>query len=63
MVSLVNKMAVESNRTIIFVSHRKEPGLKPQFVYQLSSNQEGSTGEVMNIGTGKSSGHIHPAHE
>ena len=46
-VTLVNKMAEESKATIIFVSHRKEPGLKPQFVYQLSMGQEGSSGQIL----------------
>ena len=35
-VSLVNKMAQESDTTIIFVSHRQEPGLNPQHVFHLT---------------------------
>ncbi len=46
-VDLVNKMAAESHTTIIFVSHRKEPELKPNFVYQLELTAEGSVGNVM----------------
>jgi len=46
-VALVNKMAAESQTTIIFVSHRKEPELKPHFVYQLELTPEGSVGNVM----------------
>ena len=46
-VALVNKMAAESQTTIVFVSHRKEPELKPHFVYQLELTPEGSIGKVM----------------
>ena len=46
-VALVNKMAEESQTTIIFVSHRKEPELKPHFVYQLELTPQGSVGKVM----------------
>ena len=45
-VSLVNKMAEESDTTIIFVSHRKEPGLKPTYTYQLAEGKNGSTGSI-----------------
>jgi molybdate transport system ATP-binding protein len=46
-VALVNKMAAESQTTIVFVSHRKEPELKSHFVYQLELTPEGSVGKVM----------------
>ena len=46
-VALVNKMAEESQTTIVFVSHRKEPELKSHFVYQLELTPEGSIGKVM----------------
>ena len=45
-VALVNKMAAESNTTIIFVSHRKEKDLTPQYVYQLSMSEKGSIGRI-----------------
>lgn len=45
-VELVNKMARESDCTVIFVSHRKEPGLDPQWVYELSMQEGGSTGRA-----------------
>ena len=45
-VSLVNKMAQESDTTIVFVSHRQEPNLKAQFTYQLNSGKNGSTGSI-----------------
>lgn len=46
-VSLVNKMAKESEAAIIFVSHRKEPGLKPELIYRLEMGESGSTGKVL----------------
>lgn len=45
-VSLVNKIAEESDTTIIFVSHRKEIGLEPDFDYILEMKQTGSTGKA-----------------
>ncbi|CAM4073705.1 ATP-binding cassette domain-containing protein [Zobellia nedashkovskayae] len=45
-VALVNKFATQSNTTVIFVSHRKEPGLEAELVYQLEKSETGSTGKV-----------------
>ena len=45
-VALVNKMAAESDTTIIFVSHRAEPDLEPEFIYQLTGGEKGSVGEI-----------------
>lgn len=45
LVALVNKIAAESNTTIIFVSHRKEAGLQPQYIYELVMTEEGSKGK------------------
>lgn len=45
-VDLVNKIASESDTAIIFVSHRKEPGLYPQFNYILNVRDTGSIGRV-----------------
>ncbi len=36
-VALINKIASESDTTIIYVSHRKEEGLHPRNVFELSS--------------------------
>lgn len=44
---LINKIAKETNTAILYVSHRKEAGLSPQFIYQLSPNPTGSTGNVL----------------
>ena len=46
-VGLVNKFATQSNTTVIFVSHRKEPGLEAELIYQLEKSETGSTGEVL----------------
>lgn len=43
---LVNKIAAEGQTTIIYVSHRLEPGLKPTSVYELTPTQNGSVGKV-----------------
>lgn len=45
-VDLVNKVAAESDTAIVFVSHRKEPGLQPQFNYVLDVRETGSIGRV-----------------
>ncbi|UII78657.1 ATP-binding cassette domain-containing protein [Flagellimonas sp. CMM7] len=47
-IALINKISQESETTIIFVSHRTEVGLKPQFDYILTMNKNGSTGKVTN---------------
>ncbi|TMU57409.1 ATP-binding cassette domain-containing protein [Flagellimonas algicola] len=45
-IALVNKISNESNTTIVFVSHRKEVGLEPQFDYILEMGESGSKGTV-----------------
>jgi molybdate transport system ATP-binding protein len=45
-VSLVNKLAKETTTAIIYVSHRKEQGLKPGFVYELVVDGNGSIGMI-----------------
>lgn len=45
-VSLVNKIAEESDTAIVFVSHRKEIGLEPQFDYILEMKKTGSKGKT-----------------
>ena len=46
-VTLANKIAKESKTAIVFVSHRPEPGLTPDFVYTLEMAKTGSTGKVL----------------
>lgn len=44
LVALVNKIAKETDTAIIFVSHRKEPLLKPKSLYTLLKADSGSIG-------------------
>lgn len=44
LVDLVNKIARETDTAIIFVSHRKEPGLKAKSEYMLQKTLTGSIG-------------------
>jgi len=44
-VALINKIASETDTAILYVSHRKEPGLNPDFIYELTPNKLGSTGK------------------
>ena len=43
-VALVNKIAKESDTAIVFVSHRKEPQLNPEYIYELRPSETGSKG-------------------
>jgi molybdate transport system ATP-binding protein len=45
-VSLIRKMAKESETAILFVSHRDEPGLKADHVFELIPDPEGSRGVI-----------------
>lgn len=47
-VHLVNKIAQESTTAIVFVSHRIEQGLEPQFIYELQMTPKGSIGKIIN---------------
>ncbi len=46
LVTLVNKISKESSTAIIFVSHRKEPGLTPDYIYELQMSEEGAVGAI-----------------
>ncbi|MCH4552566.1 ATP-binding cassette domain-containing protein [Aestuariibaculum lutulentum] len=46
---LINKIASETETAILYVSHRKEAGLNPDFIYQLTPHETGSTGQVVKI--------------
>lgn len=46
-VQLVNKIASETNTAILYVSHRQEVGLKPDFVYELTPSENGSIGRLI----------------
>ncbi len=43
---LINKIAAESTTAILYVSHRNEKDISPQFIYELVPNEDGSTGLV-----------------
>ncbi|SDQ53138.1 ATP-binding cassette domain-containing protein [Flagellimonas zhangzhouensis] len=43
-VALVNKIAQESDSAIVFVSHRKEPQLEPERIFELQPDPNGSLG-------------------
>jgi molybdate transport system ATP-binding protein len=44
-VALVNKVAKESDTAIVFVSHREEPQLHPEHIFELQPSEMGSTGK------------------
>lgn len=46
-VELVNKLGEESATAIVFVSHRKEPGLYPKSVMELRPSLQGSVGNIL----------------
>lgn len=43
---LINKIASETKTAILYVSHRKEANLIPNFVYELIPNKNGSVGSI-----------------
>jgi len=48
-VALVNKIAKESGTAIVFVSHRKEPQLNPEYIYELYPSETGSKGIKLSL--------------
>lgn len=46
-VALVNKISKESNTSILFVSHRDEPGLLPEKVFELQKTKNGAIGTIL----------------
>lgn len=46
-VELINKIAAESSTTVIYVSHRTEPGISPGKVYELLPTANGSVGTAI----------------
>ncbi|MGQ0829819.1 MAG: ATP-binding cassette domain-containing protein [Bacteroidota bacterium] len=47
--TLINKIAAESKTTILYVSHRKEEGLKPRLIFELTPSSSGSIGTTHKI--------------
>lgn len=45
-IDMINAIAKEKKIAILYVSHRDEPGLKPDMVYELVPGKNGSTGIV-----------------
>ena len=43
---LINRIAKETETAILYVSHRKEAGLKPDFVFELLPSELGSFGKL-----------------
>ena len=46
---LINKIASECDTAILYVSHRKELGLNPDYMYQLTPHRMGSRGKKVNM--------------
>ena len=44
--ALINKIAAESNTTILYVSHKQEHGLSPGKIFELIPTQNGSIGQI-----------------
>ncbi len=44
--ALINKIAAESRTSILYVSHRTEDGITPQFIFELIPTESGSIGVV-----------------
>lgn len=44
---LINKIATETDTAILYVSHRKEANLDPDFIYELLPAEQGSIGRVI----------------
>lgn len=46
---LINLLIQETNRTVIYVSHRIEPALKPTSIFELTPSETGSSGKIKPI--------------
>jgi molybdate transport system ATP-binding protein len=44
--NLINAIAVKSTTAIIYVSHQKEEGLNPEYIFKLAAGENGSVGMV-----------------
>ncbi len=45
-IALINKIAAESGTAILYVSHRAEEGINPQYVFELIPANNGSEGKI-----------------
>ncbi|TDD95234.1 ATP-binding cassette domain-containing protein [Flavobacterium cellulosilyticum] len=48
-IDLINLLIQETKMTVIYVSHRIEPALKPTSIYELIPSETGSTGKIKEI--------------
>jgi molybdate transport system ATP-binding protein len=44
-IDLINLLIQDTNRTLIYVSHRIEPALKPTSIFELIPSEKGSIGK------------------
>lgn len=45
--ALINKIAAETSTTILYVSHKEEPGLSPDKIFELISTPNGAIGKIV----------------
>lgn len=45
-INMVNAIAAEKKIAILYVSHRDEPDLKPDMIFELIPGENGSTGSI-----------------
>ena len=45
--ALINKIAADKSTTILYISHRNEKYLSPDFIFELSPSENGSTGKKL----------------
>jgi len=45
--TLINKIAAETSTTILYVSHKDEPGLSPDKIFELISTPNGAIGKIV----------------
>ena len=44
--ALINKICEDTETTILYVSHRKEKGLKPEYIFELEPSEDGAIGII-----------------
>ena len=45
--ALINKIAADKYTAILYISHRQEKNLSPEFIFELTPTESGSTGEIL----------------
>jgi molybdate transport system ATP-binding protein len=46
LIALINRMAQSRSSAIVYISHRPEPGLTPDAIFELIPSAEGSSGQI-----------------